>query len=627
MKKPYNPFSQETEDLKGRLGYLTLAVLCLFGMLLLRLWYLQIVRGPEYRVQSESNRTRVEDVIPPRGIIMDRNDNILVDNYPAYQMAVIREHITNRDELARRLAFLLGLPTPGVEERLKEASRQPAFRPAVVFSDLTQTNLVDLETHRYELPGVIIQVKPQRKYLYDRTAAHVIGYLGEVSSRQLEIAKYKDHRMGDQAGQSGVEQHWENDLHGRRGRVLVEVDASGRVLKVLQKDDPEPGHNLHLTIDVKLQQAAQKALEGLAGAIVAIDPNNGEILAMASSPTYSQNDFIDGIDSEKWNELLNDPLHPLENRAVSGQYPPGSTYKIVVAAAALEEGVVTPTTRITCAGGYPFGDRVFHCWNTGGHGAVDMRRAIKESCDIYFYEVGRRLGVDRLAKYSRLFGLGAKAGLGLGTEKPGLVPDKAWKKERFKVSWQAGETLSVAIGQGYNQATPLQMAQVVSIAANGGTLYKSHIVKRITDYNGQLIHEFGPEVVRDLHLSPSTVKVIQEGLMAVVNEPGGTARRARMDDVVVAGKTGTAQVVALKKYQGWKSKDLPYKYRDHAWFVAYAPYENPKIAIAVIVEHSGHGRSQTAPVAKQVLDAFFHPEKVPSSDTTVAAQDDPEAGD
>jgi penicillin-binding protein 2 len=519
VKKSYNPFSEETEDLKGRLWYLTLAVLCLFGLLLLRLWYLQVIRGHEYRVQSESNRTRVEDILPPRGIIMDRNGNILVENYPAYQMAVIREHVTDGDELARRLAYLLGMPTPGVEERLREASRKPAFRPTVVFSDLTQTNLVDLETHRYELPGVVIQVKPRRRYLYDRTASHVIGYLGEVTSRQLEMPEYKDHRMGDQAGQSGVEKHWERDLHGRRGRVLVEVDASGRVLKVLQKNNPVPGDNLQLTIDVKLQQAAQQAMEGKAGAVVALDPNSGEILAMVSSPTYSQNDFVEGIDAEKWKGLINDPLHPLENRAVSGQYPPGSTYKIVAAAAALEEGVVTPDTIIHCAGGYPFGDRVFHCWNKGGHGAVNMRRAIKESCDIYFYEVGRRLGVDRLAKYSRAFGLGAKAGLGLGTEKPGLVPTKAWKKERFKVPWQAGETLSVVIGQGYNQATPLQMAQVVAIAANGGTLYKSHIVKRITNSDGEVVREVRPEIVRNLNLSPSTVKIIQEGLMAVVNEP------------------------------------------------------------------------------------------------------------
>ena len=462
-------------------------------------------------------------------MIVDRNDTILVDNYPAYELAVVMEDVPDDRQLASRLAYLLDMSWAEVREKIEAAKKMPPFKPALIHADLSREELVAVETHRFELPGVVIQVKPRRRYLHELLASQVIGYLGEVTQAQLDNPDYSEHRMGDLAGQYGLEQSMEMYLHGRRGQRLVEVDASGRVLKVIKKVDPVPGDNCILTLDGRLQQVAQDALGDQVGAVVAMDPNTGEVLVLASMPTFNQSDFVQGIATDKWKELLENPLKPLENRAVSGQYPPGSTYKIVAAAAGLADGVITPDTLINCPGGLYFGNRMFHCWRRGGHGLVNLHRALKESCDTYFYEVGRRLGIDVLAKYATEFGLGSPSGLGLGNEKSGLVASSAWKKKRFGVAWQPGETLSVAIGQGYNTATPIQMAQVVSVVANGGTLYQPHLVKRVVSAGGDVVKEFDPEVVRHVDVKPEHLAAIREALSAVVNEPGGTGSRARME--------------------------------------------------------------------------------------------------
>ena len=626
MKIPRNPFSEEPEELRASHTYLFLAVICLFLVILLRLWYLQIIRGSEFRILSESNRTRVQDILPPRGQVLDRNGELLVDNRPAYELAVVREDVADVDALTGRLTYLLGRPWEEIRANLESAKMQPAFKPAVILTGLNREELAAVETFRYELPGVVVQVKPQRKYLHELLASHVIGYLGEINQDELGQERYRHNRMGDLIGRYGIEQAWETELHGRRGWRVVEVDASGRVLKVIRQTNSSPGNNLILTLDARLQQAAQDALGNTAGAVVALDPRNGEILAMASSPTFSQNDFVLGIDQDTWNKLVDDPLHPLENRAISGQYPPGSTFKIISAVAALEEGVVTPQTIINCTGGYQFGDRVFHCWKKWGHGPVDMHRALVESCDVYFYEVGRRLGVDRLAKYSQAFGLGSQTGVGLINEKPGLVPTSEWKKKRFGVSWQQGETLSVIIGQGFNLATPLQMAQAVAVAANGGTVYRPHLAKALSDLDGGVVRTIEPEVIRQLHLKPETVKVIREGLSGVVNEAHGTGKVAKVEGVTVGGKTGTAQVVG-RKVQEDAEGEIPYQYRDHAWFVAFAPVDNPEIAVAVVAEHAGHGGSAAAPIAQRVMDAYFHPDSPKRMDALLGPEDLTDIGD
>jgi len=625
VKIPSNPFAEEKENLGARLNYVVIVVVGLFFILVARLWYLQIIRGKEFRQLSESNRTRVQDILPPRGLITDRHGEILVDNYPSFELAVVREDVSDLEDLAGRLCSLIGLSWAEVNDGLQAALKEPSFKPAVIMSNMNWDQLSTLETHRYELPGVVIQVKPRRRYLQERLAPHAIGYLGEISPEQLNRSEYGLNRPGDLIGQCGVEQMWERYLHGRRGRRIVEIDAAGRVLRIIKQVPPLPGKNLQLTIDARLQRAAQAALGQTAGAVVALDPNNGEILAMASNPTFNQNAFVEGISGERWRQLSSDPRHPLENRAISGQYPPGSTYKIVVAAAGLAEGVITPDTTITCTGGYPFGNRTFRCWKKGGHGSVRLHRALVESCDVYFYEVGRRLGVDRLGKYAKMFGLGQRTGLGLSNEKPGLVPTSEWKKKRFGEPWYEGETISVAIGQGYNLVTPLQMAIVTAVAANGGILYRPHLVKNITDSYGRVIKTVEPEVTHRLDLPPNIFKAIRAALAGVVNEPGGTGRRARLEGIIVGGKTGTAQVIGRSGLDQ-ELEHLPYKHRDHAWFVACAPMDRPQIAVAVLAEHSGHGGSAAAPIAKQVLEAFFHPEHTLVAETQSIADED-QAGD
>ena len=608
MKISRSPFSEGTEDLGGRHIYLAIVAIGFFFLLLTQLWYLQIIRGSEFRTLSESNRTRVQDILPPRGLILDRHDRILVDNHPSFELMAIREDISDIKTLAGRLSALLSLPLVEVYESLEATRNKPAFKPAAILSGLSRERLVAFETHRYELPGLFIQDKPQRKYLHERLASHVIGYMSQVSQAQLEDSKYRSHRIGDMVGRCGIEQRWESYLKGHRGRRLVEVDASGRVLKVIKQVNPTPGHNIHLTLDPRLQRTAKAALGDQAGAVVALDPRNGTVLAMASTPTFNQNDFVPGISPDKWKQLINNPLHPLENRALSGQYPPGSTFKIIAAAAALEAGLITPETTFTCTGGLLLGDRTFRCWRKGGHGKVDLHRALVGSCDVYFYELGLRLGVDRLAEYSRAFGLGRPTGVCLAGEKPGLVPTRAWKKKRFGDRWHKGETLSVVIGQGYNLATPIQMALVTAAISNGGRVFIPQLVKKITDSEGRVVKSFKPMLVRRLDLRPETLNFIMRCLAGVVNEPRGTGRRARLEGISVGGKTGTSQVVARSRTEE-TNNELPYKYRDHAWFVAFAPVESPRIAVAVVVEHGGHGGKAAAPIARQVLQAFFYPDE------------------
>jgi penicillin-binding protein 2 len=384
------------------------------------------------------------------------------------------------------------------------------------------------------------------------------------------------------------------------------VDSKGRLLEELESEYPDPGHNIVLTIDSRLQRVAQAVLGEKAGAVVVMDPRNFEILALASSPFFNLDDFTGGISGERWKSLVEDPFHPMENRAVSGQYPPGSTFKIALSLSALAEGVLTPETVFHCGGGLRLGGHLFGCWNRRGHGSVNLQRSLKESCDVYYYEVGRRLGVDRMAKRVRqFFGLGRTLDVDLLAERGGLVPDQDWKMRRFNAPWNLGETLPVSIGQGYLLATPLQVAQYTAVAANGGTLMRPHLVRQITDFEGRDVLTVEPEIISTLEVNPEYVEKVRKGLEAVVNEPGGTGRRAQVPGVRVAGKSGTSQVVSLKRYQGYSVGTRPYKYKDHAWFTTYAPAEEPEVVVTVILEHTGGGGANAAPIAQKVLAAYF----------------------
>jgi penicillin-binding protein 2 len=436
-------------------------------------------------------------------------------------------------------------------------------------------------------------------------AAHLLGYIGEINTKELQREAYADCRPGDLIGKFGVERSLETYLRGERGGRQVEVNANGQVVRVLQTVPARNGHDVFLTIDSRLQQRAEELLRDSAGAAVALDPNTGEILALASSPAFDQNDFITGLSRDKWNALVNNPLRPLENKAIQGEYPPASTYKIITAMAGLQEGVITESDTLFCPGFYHFGNRNYRCWRRGGHGSVDMIRAIAESCDVYFYQVGQRLGIDRLAWYAKAAGLGSRTGIELDHEGNGLVPSAAWKKKRTGIPWQPGETLSVAIGQGFNLVTPLQMAVFSASVGNGGLRYRPTLVRKVVSWDGRTVLENTPRLAGRLPVSAATLERVQKGMWEVVQGERGTARIARLKETDVSGKTGTAQVVNRETVEEREEGDKVHHYKDHAWFIAYAPSENPRVAIAVIVEHGEHGSSAAAPVARELIKTYL----------------------
>ncbi|MDH3446184.1 MAG: penicillin-binding protein 2, partial [Deltaproteobacteria bacterium] len=438
--------------------------------------------------------------------------------------------------------------------------------------------------------------------------AHVLGYLGEIGPKQLKASRDKGYELGDEIGQYGLEKKWEQYLRGKGGGQQVEVDALGRRVRVISEVISGPGYTVHLTLDRKLQQSAYEALQGKEGTIVVLDVHNGGILAMASTPSFDPNVFARGINVDEWRTLIKDRLRPLSNRAIQGQYPPGSTFKIIMAVAGLEEEAINPDAKISDPGYFPFGNRNFRDWKKEGHGSVDLHKSLVESCDVYYYQLGIRLGVDRIAKWARAFGLGEKSGAVLDDEKSGLVPDTVWKRKRYRQPWYPGETPSVAIGQGYLTTTPLQLANMMAAVANGGTLYRPRLVSRVESIDGETAFEQGPEVIRTIDLKPDTLARVRKALFDVVNGTTGTGKAARSPLITMAGKTGTSQVIEMKGAY-LKNEKLAYFNKDHAWFVSYAPADKPQIAIAVLIEHGGGGGAAAAPMAKIVAEKYAELQK------------------
>ncbi len=600
----FDPVSIEIFNKQLKRGILV--VLVVFGLLILRLWYLQILSGSVYRTKSEDNRFQLQDISPFRGIIYDRKGEMLVGNRPSYDLYVIPEGIQDREQLLKSLNRLIYLDPKLAMQKLKQASPAYPFRPVCLKRDMSRDELAVIETQRFNLSGVMIKVRPQRHYAWGKLASHVLGYLGEISESQLKTGKFSGNKRGDLIGKSGVEWKWQPFLNGMRGGEQVEVDAAGRKIRVISRKPPVSGASIYLTIDKDLQAMVERALDGKKGAIVAMDPNDGQILAMASTPSFNPNVFIRGIDRATWREISTSKDFPLQNRALCGQYPPGSVFKIIVALAGLEEGVIDPEEEIVCNGIYMLGQHKYRCWKRYGHGKVNIHRALRESCDIYFYKIGKRLGVDRIARYAKRFGLGKTTGFDAGREKIGLIPTSQWKLKRFGVPWQTGETISTAIGQSFVLVTPIQMATMVSAVFNGGTLYKPQVTRWVEKSTGEAAFKFLPEIVGKTGIKKEHLDIVKEGLIAVVNEPHGTGSRTRLKQVTVAGKTGTAQVVALEKEMLLKQGNgVPLEFRDHAWFVAVAPTEKPKIALAIVIEHGGHGGSAAAPIAKEMIKAYL----------------------
>jgi penicillin-binding protein 2 len=587
---------EEQERLRRTITRTVLIVLCLFGVLLFRFWYLQLLQGAEMQQRSEHNRIRLQDLPPWRGMILDGRGQVLVANRPSYELVAVLEDVSDIPLLARRLGRLLDLNPRSLITQLQNG-KKAGLHQVRIRGDLSWEEMSRVESFQPELPGVLIQIQPKREYRHQDLACHLLGYLGEINEAQMKSPKYRDYKMGDYLGKCGVEVAWEKYLRGKRGYRRIEVDAYGREFGQLDSVFPSPGANVVLTLDTRMQQEAEACLEGRVGAIVALDPRTGKVLAMASSPTFSPEAFERGLTVKEWQKINHDKNHPLENRAIKGQYPPGSTFKIVMAVAGLEEKVITPKTVFNCTGSMLSGNHVFHCWHKAGHGGVNLHRALVQSCDIYFYEVGLRLGIDRIAKWSRRFGLGAATGLDLDKEMPGLVASSAWKQARFHRPWRQGDTFSVSIGQGYNLATPLQMARVAAAIANGGIVYKPYLVEKVESPAGDILYQAKPTVQHRLGASPATLNLVRQALVDVVNN--GTGKAARLSRIQVAGKTGTSQVVAIDRDNPKKRRNR--RDEDHAWFVAYAPAEDPRVAVAVLVEHGGHGGSAAAPLARRVI--------------------------
>ncbi len=601
-------------EFRGRIRFFTLLVLLSFAFLTYRLWVLQILQGQEYAVMSESNRIRLQRIPALRGLVFDRHQRLLINSRPSFDVHYRPGDAENGLAPLQHLAKLLDADA---DELVETALQANGPKGVTLLRDVDWPAVVAVETHQVELPGIELSVKARRSYLTDDMTAHLLGYLGEITGEQLRMLRRKGYRRGDEIGQAGVEKRWEEHLAGRSGGERVEVDAIGRKVRVIDRLKATPGHNVVLTLDLNVQQAAYDALKNREGAVVVLDVTSGAVRALVSTPAFNPNAFARGLTAREWRRLTSDSETPLHNRTLQGHFPPGSTFKIVTALAALQEGVITPNKRLFCGGTHKVGNRVLRDWKKYGHGHVDMHQALVQSCDVYFYQVAQRLGVDKMAKWARRFGLGAPTGIPLEGESAGLVPDRAWKRRRFGTPWYPGETPLVGIGQGFIGATPLQMATMVAAVANGGTIYRPWFVQRVMSLSGEVMEEYGPVRAATVNLKKGTLEVVRRALTDVVHGQRGTAKLARSDLVRIAGKTGTAQVAEMRG-EAVKSKDLPYEIRDHAWFVAYAPTDKPEIAVATLVEHGGGGGATAAPITRKVVEAWFRSGKGGSEDAEMA---------
>jgi len=562
-----------------------------FVGLLGQLWYLQVLEGGKLQEMSERNRIRVRPVAAPRGILFDRNGLALVDNRPAFTLSLIPREIDDRDTVMARLSVLLKIPLRELEEALERVPPD-SFRPVRVRRGLTLEEVTKVEERKLELPGVVVEVEPERVYPTSTFAAHLLGYVREVSDDQMKQGRY---RRGDMIGQSGLERLLDEHLRGRDGGERIEVDALGRPVQVMRREEPDPGAQVITTVDRRIQEAAERAMVGRSGAVIVMDPRNGDVLAMTSSPAFELDRLTGNLDKEEWLKVIRDPLTPLMNRALQSQYAPGSVFKVVVAAAGLQEGSLTPMDRLYCNGEFHLGNWTFKDWKEGGHGHVDTRTALIHSCNIFFYQAGLKVGPAAIARYAEAFGLGAPSGIDLGGEKAGLVPFLDGRRRIDGRKWQAGDTVNMSIGQGQVLVTPMQVARMMSAVANGGVLWRPRLVQRVERVDGSLAYSSSSKMTGRVDLSPIVWAFLRQALTGVVNE-GGTGGAARIPGVEVAGKTGTAQSV---------NKSDSAKGQDHAWFASFAPAQDPEVVVVVLVERGGKGGQVAAPIARQIYQAIF----------------------
>ncbi|MDD2853264.1 MAG: penicillin-binding protein 2 [Desulfuromonadaceae bacterium] len=610
-------FVRELLDSQQRVLVLSFVVGVVFLLLIIRLWHLQILNADNYHAMSENNRLRFVPVAASRGAILDRSGTVLVSNRPSFSLAVIPQEVTDKNTLISLLSALLGLDETDMAERWDKNKGRAKYYPIVLASNITRDQVEIIEENRMRLPGVEIEMKPVREYSNDQLASHLLGYIGEVSEKELNMAGYENYNPGDYIGKNGIERALEKELHGSDGGRQFEVDARGRVLRTISESYPTVGNSVVLTIDMAVQKQAERSFGDQAGAAVVMDVTNGEILAFVSNPGFDPSLFSGKLPESVWKGYIEDKRHPLENKALSGQYPPGSTFKIITALAGLQDNKITPSTTINCTGSYEVGTSTFNCWNKKGHGPTNLHKSLRESCDVFYYHLGDQLGVDKIAAAAQAFKLGEPLGVELLNERSGLIPTTEWKLKRFGKRWFHGETLSVAIGQGAVLMTPIQLASMTATVATEGIIYRPHLVKRVIDTDGKTLRETNSEIIGTAAFSKSAFRLVKQGLLSVVNEPGGTGAMARQYDVKVAGKTGTSQVVKLRD----SKRSTPYQYRDHALFVAFAPFDKPEIAVAVVIEHGEHGGAAAAPIAGRILRAYFDGKRPAQKEIPVSTQE------
>lgn len=586
-------------------------VLVLLAILLVRFAYLQMVRHDHYQTLAESNRISVVPIVPNRGLILDRNGVVLAHNYSGYTLEITPNRTADLEATINELSTLVEI-TPKDRKRFKKLlAERRNFETLMIRSRLSDEEVARFAAQQYRFPGVEIKARLFRDYPYGEKTAHLIGYVGRIN--QTDVAQLEEndlaanYRGSDYIGKTGLEQSYESELHGVTGVEQVEVDSGGRAVRRLSRAPPVSGNMLVLSIDAKLQEIAFQSFGNYRGALVAIDPNNGEVLAFVSKPGYDPSLFIDGIDTQSWDELNNSPDTPLNNRALRGQYPPGSTIKPFMALAGLHYGERAPDLTISDPGYFtlPGSSHQYRDWKKEGHGSVDMFKSIVVSCDTYYYGLATDLGIDRIASYLPRFGFGKKTGIDLDGETSGLLPSQEWKKRRYGQKWYAGDTVSVGIGQGYNLVTPMQLALATATLANNGIGYKPHLVREVRSAHVDENHAIGNEPLPDLEIEPAHLDLVRRAMVAVTR-PGGTAVQAAAGAPYhIAGKTGTAQVIAMKQGEKYDEDKIDERHRDHAWFIAFAPAEQPRIALAVLAENGGHGGSTAAPIARKVLDYYL----------------------
>ncbi len=576
-----------------RIMVVAATVTAAFLVLIGQLWYLQVLEGGRFLDASDKNRLRIRPISAPRGILFDRHGVPLVDNRPAFTLSLIPRELPReaavRDAVLGRVAALLRIPYQELQDAV--ARLQPdSFLPVRVRRGLTLEDVAKVEEWKLELPGVITEVEPQRVYPTSRFAAHLLGYVREASDDQLRQGRY---RRGEMVGQNGLERLLDDYLRGKDGGERIEVDVMGRAVRMIQQSEPHPGAQVVTTVDRRVQEAAERAMEGRAGAVVVMDPRNGDVLAMVSTPAYEIDRFTGTIDRAAWLRVVQDPNFPLLNRTIQSQYAPGSVFKILVAAAGLQEGSLTPLDRVHCTGEFHLGAWTFKDWKKEGHGVMDLHHAIAQSCDVFFYNAGLKVGGSTIARYATAFGFAGPTGIELPGEKLGLIPHPAARRERRP--WTAGDTVNMSIGQGAVLVTPMQVARFMGAVANGGVLWRPRLVQRVERPEKGVVYSDPGKVNGHVELSPVVWEYLRRSLWAVVNE-GGTGAAARIPGLEIAGKTGTAQIIAKSKSSLGQ---------DHAWFVAFAPVKEPEVVVVVLVERGGHGGDVAAPIARRILQAIF----------------------